>query len=318
MSVRAAVVGTGFMGRTHLQAYRHIPGVDVVGVVSRSATSVDDVPAFGSIAELLARARPDVVSVCTPTVLHPAAVRELAAAGVDIVCEKPLAGDPATAVALVAECHARGVHLFVAHVLRYFEQYARAAQVVAAGELGRVSTVRLRRAVPTPSGAEGWFRDAAASGGVVLDLLIHDIDFLLGVLGAPSHVYARRRAVLDTEHVVATLRFPTGELAFLEGAWGGTSALEYGCEIAGSDGTLAFDSAPKVPLRLERPGAHVSTVVEQPSNRDPYRDQLADFVARCGGEPTPDEAAVLAVRVCAALDRAVRTGRAVALEEVAA
>lgn len=315
MSVRAAVVGTGFMGRTHLHAYRGVEGVELVGVVSRSRDEVDDVPAFRSVTELIAEARPEIVSVCTPTALHPAAVRELAAAGVHVVCEKPLAGDVATAQSLLDGCAERGVHLFVAHVLRYFEQYVRAREVARSGELGRLSTVRLRRAVPTPSGVGDWFRDTEASGGVVLDLLIHDVDFLTGLLGAPTHVHARRRRVLATEHVVATLRFAGGELAFLEGSWGGVSALEYGCEIAGSDGTLAFDSAPRVPLRLERsevPGS----VVEQPSNLDPYREQLADFVARRSGPLVPDADAVLAVRVCAALDESARTGRTVALEEV--
>ncbi|MDQ2625211.1 MAG: Gfo/Idh/MocA family oxidoreductase, partial [Actinomycetota bacterium] len=216
--------------------------------------------------------------------------------------------------ALLQECAERGVHLFVAHVLRHFEQYVRAREVASSGELGRVSTVRLRRAVPTPSGAEDWFRDADASGGVVLDLLIHDIDFLIGLFGAPAHVHARRRRVAETEHVGATLRFAGGELAFLEGSWGGVSALEYGCEIAGSAGNLAFDSAPRVPLRLERLDG--GSVVEQPSNRDPYREQLADFVSRRSGPPAPDTDAVLAVLVCAALDESARSGRTVSLEEV--
>lgn len=313
MSVRAAVIGSGFMGRTHLQAYSDLPGVDVVGVVSRSASSVAGVPAFGSVAELLERARPELVSVCTPTALHPAAVRELAAAGVDVVSEKPLAGDVATARALVEECQERGVHLFVAHVLRYFEQYVRAGAIARSGELGTVSTVRLRRAVPTPG--QAWFRNPAASGGVILDLLIHDIDFLLGLFGAPTHVFARRRIVGENEHVVATMRFTGGQLAFLDGAWGGVNGLEFGCEIAGSAGTLAFDSAPATGLRLERAGGELSSVVEQPSSLDPYRAQLADFLARRSGPPVPDGAAVLAVAVCAALDRSAREGTTVTLEQ---
>ena len=121
--MRIGIIGSGTMGETHAQAWQHTPATPV-GIVSRS---VDSARAFGSrwgitpypsLEAMLPHI--DVLDICTPTHLHQDMTLTAAAAGVHVICEKPLARTVAQAEEMIAACQAAGVKLLVAHVLRFF------------------------------------------------------------------------------------------------------------------------------------------------------------------------------------------------------
>ncbi|HEY3535143.1 MAG TPA: Gfo/Idh/MocA family oxidoreductase, partial [Pedococcus sp.] len=174
MTLRVGVVGAGSMAQAHVPAWRAL-GAEVSVQSLRTPTSFAErhgVAVADSLAALVASC--DVVDVCSPTSTHEEVVLAALAGGRDVVCEKPLARTSGAAQSLVDRATDAGRMLFPAHVVRYFPAYRDAEQRVRAGEVGTVRRLSLRRQVASPH--EGWFHDLEASGGVVLDLMVHDLD----------------------------------------------------------------------------------------------------------------------------------------------
>ena len=326
-AVRVGVVGAGFMGTTHAAAWR-AEGARVVLLardVARATAAAAELgaTAVATLDELLARV--DIVDVCTPTDAHTEVVLAAAAAGCHVVCEKPLALDPAEGERMIAACEAAGVRLFVGHVLRYIAEYAAAKAVVARGDIGTPAVLRLRRCAFRPQKPAGhWLFDPARSGGMAFDLLIHDIDYARWIAGDVTRAYAWS-AGLDRpdrplDHAFLTLTHASGAITHITGSWAyGAPTFRTGLEIAGSHGLISYDSEraqPLLPFLHARPDSGQGAVgISKSLNReDPFREQLRDFLAaiRDGGTPRVTAAdGLAAVRIAAAVNESARTGRAV-------
>lgn len=181
--MRVGLFGTGEMAATHLRAWRKL-AVDVV-VCSRSPGRAAE---FARTHEVEALADPDrlldlveLVDVCTPTDTHAELVYRAAAAGRHVICEKPLTRDYETGRSMLAACRAAGVWLFVGHTLRFVPAYADARERVRAGEIGPPRRLRLVRSGGLPSSP--WYAEPDRSGGVLVDLAIHDLDYARWVAG---------------------------------------------------------------------------------------------------------------------------------------
>ncbi len=193
--MRVGIVGTGFMGQTHAAGWAATPAV-IAGFVSKdeqTAVSLQNQHGgkiYPDLDSMLADV--DVVDICTPTHLHHQMVLQAAAVGKHIVCEKPLARTLAQAQEMMEACDAAGVKLLVAHVVRFFPEYALAKQKVASGEVGKTAVIRLKRGSFQPKKAQdNWFVDFEKSGGMMLDLMIHDFDYARWVGGDVVQVYAK-------------------------------------------------------------------------------------------------------------------------------
>lgn len=266
------IIGTGSMGRTHAASFAKTPA-RIAGFVTRSGRSVlaDEygAPAFAALGDMLPHI--DVVDICTPTTQHLVQARTAAAAGKHVICEKPLARTVADAEAIVAACEAAGVRLLVAHVLRYFPDYAHAHAEVARGALGEVRELRLLRAGHLPAKAhENWFVDLDASGGPLFDLLIHDYDFARWVAGEVVDVQARSSGGANA-HAFVTLRHAGGAVTHIEGGWHlGPGEFRTALEVVGTRGTLRASSA-------ARPYDDAQTQVDPAAVRNPYDLQAQEF-----------------------------------------
>jgi hypothetical protein len=159
------------------------------------------------------------VDICTPTPSHAEIVAAAASAGRHVICEKPLALSHDETVEMVRLCRVAGVQLHLAHVVRYFPAYAWANAAVDAGAIGTVRELALSRrgAVPVAE----WFSDETRSGGLVVDLSIHDFDFARLVAGevrclAADVVHGPLRTVrgeVVLHHVGRAISRVTGEWA---------------------------------------------------------------------------------------------------------
>jgi predicted dehydrogenase len=265
----------------------------------------------------------DVVDICSPTDTHLDYIRIAAANKTAIVCEKPLGRTPAEAREAVAICEAAAVPLLVAHVVRFFPEYRAARDRVLAGDLGQVAVMRLDRSTYFPMAEGSWFSDQLRSGGVVLDLMIHDVDYARWVAGDVVRAYARMAQPKGSGgHVVATLRHDGGALTHVQGSWAfPKGAFRTSLEIAGSEGLLTLHSSE--PFHAITPASDdVADVPQPPSTvaESPYVTQMRHFSAVLHG----DEESIVsasdgaeAVAVCEAIAKSIETGRAVQLQGAA-
>jgi len=174
---RLGLAGAGRMGRTHLAALAGSRQVRVTGLAephpgARAATARPGLPAFATVAELLAAGNLDGVLVAAPTSAHTPIVTEIVAAGLPVLCEKPCGLDTAQAQACAAAADRAGVLLQVAYWRRFVPELAALRQRIRAGELGRILAVNCYQWDEAPPG-EGF---RGASGGIFADMGVHEFD----------------------------------------------------------------------------------------------------------------------------------------------
>lgn len=326
---RVGVVGSGFMGATHVAAWAaEGAAVTVVGRDGPRAAALaaqHGAAVARSLDELLDVV--DVVDVCTPTDTHVELCLAAAAAGCHVVCEKPLALSVADARRIIDACEAAGVRLFVAHVLRYVAEYVAAQALVARGDIGDPAVLRLKRAAFRPrKPADHWLFDPARSGGMVFDLLIHDMDFARWVAGEVVSVQCRSAAVerpdAGIDHAFVLLAHSSGAITQLTGSWAyGAPTFRTSLEIAGSHGLVEYDSEraqPILPFLHAHPdsGQGAVGIARSLSREDPFRAQLRDFldgIQGAGEARVTAHDALEAVRIGVAANESARTGAPVAI-----
>ena len=179
ISLRAAVIGVGYLGRFHAQKYAALPDVELVGVVdahpetARRVAKELGVPAFTDYRELLgATPKVDLVSVASSTETHHAVARDCLAAGVHVLAEKPITVTVAQADELIALADAKQLVLQVGHLERF-----NPAWLAVKDKIKRPVFIEAHRMAP--------FKARGIDVSVVLDLMIHDLDLILPLVGSP-------------------------------------------------------------------------------------------------------------------------------------
>jgi predicted dehydrogenase len=212
--------------------------------------------------------------------------------------------------AAVKACEEAGVRLMVGHTLRFSPQYTRARELLQHETVGTPTVAHTYRGGLSPRGLNDWYLEPAKTGGVFVDLAVHDIDWLIWCLGPVTRVTARstlHTSGPENEHGVATLRFETGAMAQVTANWRDAGRFHTCFELAGDRGVMRYDSAETTALELTLPDGS-PTAPRPPGARtenSPYRNQLQHFFQQLetGGQfrITPGEAlAALAVSLAAA------------------
>jgi predicted dehydrogenase len=279
------------MGSCHGRQYGKMPDVEL-GFYDRSPERAASFQSsfggqeMGSTEALIAWA--DVVDVCLPTDLHADACLAAIAAGRAVFCEKPLARDLASAIGVVEAADKAGVPLMPGQVVRFFPEFATGNRLVKSGAVGDPAVARTRRGGSAPFGAGGWFMDAARSGGILLDLAIHDFDWLRWTLGEVKTVHARRvRVESGAEYALTVLSFESGCLGHVEATWMDPSGFRTTFEVAGSGGLIEFDSRTSPSLRIST-GPTKSTENPLGELDDPYYKEIRAFLDSVkDGTPPP-------------------------------
>ena len=147
--LKTAIVGSGFMGRVHLEAVRRVGFVDVAAVCARRRDAAEDLAsAFGveraetDLAAVVADPSIDAVHICTPNALHAPMAAAALRAGKHVLCEKPLAISSQEARGLVDLATARGLRNCTCHNLRYYPMVQQMRRMREAGELGEILVVQ--------------------------------------------------------------------------------------------------------------------------------------------------------------------------------
>jgi predicted dehydrogenase len=339
-TINVAVVGLGFMGLTHLKAWRKVPGTHIATICDAVRLPVDgdfsniagnlstDEPlkldmtktkATHSLDEVLADPAVDVVDLCVPTLAHTKLAVMALRAGKHVICEKPLARTAAAAREILAAAQSAQGYFMPAHCLRFWPEWLWVKQAVDAGTYGKVLSARLRR-VSEPPGWSKEFLDGARSGGALLDLHIHDSDFVQYCFGRPRAVCSTGFSSISgaIDYVSTIYQFASGVSVTAEGCWAMNEG--HGFNMAY---TFLFERA-TVDYDLSR-GAQALKVYEkgQPARTisapggDGYVGEFSHMAEsiRAGRPPTMVTAqdGVSAVEICEAEGRSIETGQIVTL-----
>ena len=327
-SLKVAVVGVGHLGQHHARILSGIPGVELVGVAdtrpeqARIVAEKFGTQAVDDYRDLLDKV--DAVSIAVPTVLH----REVAGAflerGIATMVEKPLAASFAEAEALVDLSHRGSALLQVGHIERFNPALSTLAGINLAPRYiaaERLSTYTFR----------------STDIGVVLDLMIHDIDLLLAMISAPVRsVSAVGVSVFGGHEDIANARieFEDGCVANLSASRASLQAVRK-MRLYGAEGYVSLDFAtkqgtlirPSEKLRrgeIELEGVDMSqpaavkerlfgTILEvdkvQAEGREPLALELEDFVQAIRGEKPPEVGGDEALRAMRLADQILRSLR---------
>jgi predicted dehydrogenase len=220
--LRAGVVGLGMMGRNHARVYDELADeVDLVAVADPDAAAVRRSTAgraargYADAATMFAEEELDLVSVASPTSLHLPVVLDALAAGVNVLVEKPIAGERDEAERMIAAARDAGKLLTVGHIERFNPAVRELHRRLQAGELGRLFQVKATRLGPFPA----RIRDV----GVVVDLAPHDLDIMRYVIGSdPIRLYAETERRIHTDHedlFNGIMKFANGVVGVLDINW---------------------------------------------------------------------------------------------------
>jgi predicted dehydrogenase len=327
MTMRVGIAGTGTMGEVHAKAWRTV-GAELAGFASLRHAQARDlsqrfgVRAYAQYAELVEDV--DIVDICTPTSLHKPMAVEAAAAGKHVVCEKPIALTIEDAQAMIDACAAARVRFFVAMVVRFFPQYRVAQKLVSEGKVGQLGVLRLKRVAYVPmKTVDNWYIDETQSGGMILDLMIHDFDYARWLAGEAVRIFARRGRVVSgpAEYLQAIIRFQSGALALVEGGWANPPGVfRTALDLSGSDGLIEWSSDQALPVQTHFPMTESSTKsvglpVAELSD-DPYTAEIRHaYQAIRTSTPfvVTAEDAMQALRIALAAKASLSTGRPVSL-----
>jgi predicted dehydrogenase len=310
--VRIAVVGVGYLGRFHAEKLARLPGAELVAVVDRDPARAEEVGRRLGVAHYTDHqaviAQVEAASVVTPTVSHYQVAGDFLAAGRDVFCEKPLASTLEQAERLVRLARGEGRILQVGHLERFnpaVEEMLRLAR--------RPLFIECNRIAP--------FKARATDVDVALDLMIHDLDIILAMVGAePAEIRAVGVPVLG-EHadiVNARLEFPGGCVANVTAS---RLALkdERKMRVFQPDAYLSLDFRKRRLLVVEgvefRPGRKPRVKAQRPRfpKSDPLERELTDFLdcVRTRRRPrVSGEDGVRALAVALEVQRRVREGLA--------
>jgi UDP-N-acetylglucosamine 3-dehydrogenase len=326
--IRVGILGAGGMGGAHARQYRKMSDVELTffdqSIERTEAFSKqwDCVPSV-SADDLISAC--DIVDVCLPTDLHLDYGLKAISAGRAVFMEKPMGRTVEECAQLINAASAAGVPLMPGQVVRYFPEFKEGNRLVKKGTVGEPAAARTRRGGLAPSGMGGWFMDHSRSGGVLLDLAIHDFDWLRWTLGEVKHLYSRSLGVArgsGPDYALTTLTFESGAVAHVESTWMDPSGFRTIFEIAGSSGIIEHDSRNTASLRTHVFVGEGSSRMTKSFNEssmapldDPYYLELSGFVeAVQDGTPPPVTGydGAMAVSIALAAWESAKTGQVVA------
>ena len=253
-ALRIGVIGTGRIGRLHINnLVKHVAGAEVAAVAdplvahAREWLAELGVPSiYEDHREILDRSDIDAVYICSSTDTHASMVTETAKSGKQIFCEKPIDLSSEKARVALAEVERSGVQMQVGFNRRFDRNFAEIGRGVVNGEIGEVHLVKITSRDPEPPPKEYVER----SGGLFLDMMIHDFDMAAFIAGSPiGSVHAVGTAhdpgidrVGDIDTAIVTLSFESGAFGVVDNSRRAVYGYDQRVEAFGTGGMLLAEN----------------------------------------------------------------------------
>ena len=234
--LRVALIGFGGMGHCHAAQYQGQKEVELVALCDKDpgvfakgeaqlnigrtgAIDVSKYHLYRSYRELTAKEKFDILDICLPCPLHARYAIRAMEQGYDVLTEKPMARTLAQVDRMIAAARATGRKLMVAQVVRFMPHYRYVADALREEKLGKLLRLSARRNAGMPKRA--WYHDARQSGGALLDLHLHDLDFVQSIFGLPQAVLGQgiTRESGGIDDLMASFFYANGPVVNLESSW---------------------------------------------------------------------------------------------------
>ena len=280
--IKVGVAGLGMMGSTHLDVYSRLSDVEVVAVADKvpelrngnkqaggniegqaqGGFDFERVRQYEDAIQLIEDPELDVVDICLTTPLHRQFATAALEAGKHVLIEKPLAlsSENARQLAEVA-ADAPGLSM-CCMCMRFWPGWTWLKDAVESGEYGNVLSANFRRLTQHPGGE--FYSDASQCGGAILDLHIHDTDFIHHLFGVPESVTSigYNQVTKGIDHVFTTYEYPHIPIVTAEGSWamapGFGFQMQY--QVNFERGTASYNLAESEPLTFTEPGKSSKTI----------------------------------------------------------
>lgn len=289
--MRLGLLGSGMMGQQHISALATLPDVTVVTRASEPYASIAFSDRESFYRALIASPELDAIDICLPTRMHPWVAIAALEAGKHVICEKPLALNLPECARILDAVRSSGRIFMVAHVVRFFPAYRMLAQAIHDQRFGPLHSIHFKRWSGIPAWSD-WLACQTESGGAIVDLLIHDFDQSIWLLGMPNRVFAEP---IESENTVrcllqydASASRPACTVE-IEGGWFNDKrpfAMSFHARFGDAD-LIYCDNQITV-----QSGSH-STVAPLPQV-DPYAEQLRYFLNCCRSHSEPTESSACA------------------------
>ncbi|MGI5898730.1 MAG: inositol 2-dehydrogenase [Christensenellales bacterium] len=254
--INIGIIGMGRIGKVHCKSIAyHVPGAVVKSVadprldgeMKAFAQNLGITEVYDDYKRILADPAIDAVLVCSSTDTHAAISIEAAQAGKHIFCEKPVDTDPERIRAVISAVEKAGVKFQVGFNRRFDNNFKAIREAVKSGKVGDVHLIRVTSRDPAPPPAEY----VAVSGGIFLDMTIHDFDMVRYLSGSEAQEVYAAGAVLvdpaigeagDIDTAVITIKLENGAIATIDNSRKAVYGYDQRAEVFGSKGAVAISN----------------------------------------------------------------------------
>ena len=316
--LKIGIVGLGFMGKMHFRCFKSLKNVKICAICDVDAKRLKDssgssgnisgaeedldlsnISLYSDFSRMLAEEKLDVVSIASPTFLHASQTIEALKAGLDVFCEKPMALNSLDCQKMVNTARQARRNLQIGHCIRFWPEYVKAKEVIDSQKHGTVLAATFQRFSLTPTWSwKNCFLDGKRSGGAMLDLHIHDTDFVQYVFGMPKEVFSRGLIGPsgDFDHTVTQYLYDDEKVITAEGGWimAPGFGFEMSFKIMLEKATLLYSSN-QIPTFRVCPKNGEKLTPEVPEG-DGYSFEIQHFIDLISGKPveeiiTPEQSA---------------------------
>ena len=245
------ITGTGMIGRAHVSGLA-ANGSDNVKYIAACDNNKEKCDAFAEefglkayydFGQMLEDPDIDIVDICLPSNLHEEFAVKAANAKKNVMVEKPISFTLEAAENIYAAAKENGVRVMVAQNLRFWPEYVRIKELIDEGVLGDIITIYAARLGQIPTWAE-WYKDPKVSGETLMNLTLHDIDYVHYLFGKPKSIYSAgtKDGYGCYNDVMNIIVFENGTNVLVDGSLSMTPGYPFTMHmrVLGSKGTLEF------------------------------------------------------------------------------
>ena len=307
--LRIGIVGLGFMGKMHFRCYNSLNNVEIIAICDADTSRLQDtsgvagnisgaeddldlrnIALYSDLSKMLAEGELDALSIASPTFLHASQTIEALNAGVHVFCEKPMALNSGDCREMAEVAKQSGKTLQIGHCIRFWPEYVQAKEIIDSQKYGKVLAATFQRLSLTPTWSwDNCFLDGKRSGGAMLDLHIHDTDYVQYVFGMPKEVFSR--GVIgpsgEFDHTVTQYLYGNDCVITAEGGWimAPGFGFEMSFKIMLEKATLVYSSAQEPTFQIFPIDGE--TIIPEIPTGDGYSFEIQHFVDTLSGKAVP-------------------------------